>query len=233
MFRIGQMSYCMAMVADEVERYVKRFGLLDILDDTLIGKLRPVRYGKGDLIIRSGDPVNAVLFVVDGRAKSYSILDNGQSVLAAFYKPLDIIGEAELFSQEAYALSVEATGDAVCLRLGKDAILGNAGRDQRLLAYICRRLGEKLNERFRAASINLRHTVESRLAMYLLESSGGGARVDKLGDIADFIGCSYRQLSRAVRGFRGRGALADIRGSLVVLDRGALLALAGETYRRA
>lgn len=216
------------MSMDEARRYARQSGLMDILDDTLAGALRPVHYNRGDLIIRSGDTVDAVLFVVAGRAKAYSTLDNGQSVLAAFYKPLDIIGEAELFSSAVYSLSVEAMGKAVCLRLGKDAILENAHRDHRLLAYICGRLGAKLNDRFRADSINLRYRVESRFAMYLLSSAEEGVCKDALVDIADFIGCSYRQLSRVLRDFRASGIVTGGRGRLKVADLAALTVLAGD-----
>ncbi|MBN2874858.1 MAG: cyclic nucleotide-binding domain-containing protein [Spirochaetales bacterium] len=214
-----------------IAQYVRRFGLADMLDETALAALRLMRYGKGDLIIRSGDDVDAVLFVVEGEAKAYNSLDNGQRVLAAFYQPLDIIGEAELFSSQRYALSVEAMTSAVCLRLGVDTILAGAKPDCRLLSYICGRLGSKLTDRFKADSINLRYTVETRLAMYLLASAGDkGFCHAGLGDIADFIGCSYRQLSRVVRAFRGKGILDNIRGTLVVRDGGALELLADDLY---
>ncbi len=219
---------------EPTERYVARYRLDRIFSPDLLASLRPRRFGPGEIIIRSGDPVDEVLFFVDGRAKAYSTMDNGQRVLASFYLPFDAFGEAELFSSERYALTIEAMAESACLCLSADALIRAAPRNHRLLAYLCGRLGAKLNDRFAAESINLRYPVERRLASYLLAAGddGGIIAADDLGDLADYIGCSYRQLSRVVRDFRARGILAGGRGRLVVADRAALEPFAGDLYTR-
>ncbi|HOZ72173.1 MAG TPA: cyclic nucleotide-binding domain-containing protein [Spirochaetales bacterium] len=219
---------------DASGRYIARYELSRIFSPELLAALRLRRYDPGAIIIRSGDPVDEVLFFVDGRAKAYSTLDNGQRVLASFYLPFDAFGEAELFSSERYALTIEAITESTCLCLSAAALLGAAPSNHRLLAYLCGRLGAKLNDRFTAESINLRYPVERRLASYLLASSddGGIIAADDLGDLADYIGCSYRQLSRVVRDFRARGILSGRRGGLTVADRSALEPLAGDLYTR-
>jgi CRP-like cAMP-binding protein len=220
---------------DSADDYVRRFALDKILSPDLVDALRPLRRGPGELIIRAGDPVRSLLFLVEGRAKAYSTMDNGQSILASFFRPLDVLGEVELFAAERYTLSVEALTRALCLALPVAAIKKAADRNGRLFMYLCGRLGEKLADRIVAESINLRYPVENRLASYLLAAADGEGRIlgtDDLGELADFIGASYRQLARVVRRFRDEGILAATRGRIRVLDGARLEPLARDLYVR-
>jgi CRP-like cAMP-binding protein len=220
---------------DSVESYVRRYSLASLLSADLLGALRPLRRQPGELIIRAGDPVRNLLFFVEGRIKIYSVLDNGQSILAAIYTPFDVLGEVELFASRRYTLSVEALTETICLSLPVAAIRKSAGRNYRLFMYLCGRLGAKLSDRIIAESINLRYPVENRLASYLLGSTDGEGRIlgtDDLGELADFLGSSYRQLARVVRRFRAAGILDATRGRIRVLDRAKLKPLAGDLYVR-
>jgi CRP/FNR family putative post-exponential-phase nitrogen-starvation transcriptional regulator len=101
--------------------------------------------------------------------------------------------------------------------------------------YLCGRLGAKLKDRIIAESINLRYPVEDRLASYLLASTDGEGWIlgtEDLGELADFLGASYRQLARVVRRFRNRGILDRTRGRIRVLDRSKLQPLARDLYVR-
>ncbi|OHD15195.1 MAG: hypothetical protein A2Y38_04785 [Spirochaetes bacterium GWB1_59_5] len=216
-----------------LDHYIQRYKLDGLLSADLVESLRPIRKEPGELIIRSGDPVANIIFFVEGRAKAYGIMDNGQSVLASFYTPFDVFGEAELFSSRRYALSVEAITGSVCLFLPVDAMLKAAPRNYRLFMYLCGRLGSKLTDRFTAESINLRYPVESRLASFLLASTDDDGKLpgtDDLGELADFLGASYRQLARVVRYFRDEGILDRSRGHVRVIDRSKLAPLAGDSY---
>jgi len=220
---------------DSVKTWVRRHSLAALLSPDLLDALRPVRKGPGELIIRAGDPVRDLLFFVEGRIKIYYTLDNGERILAAIYRPFDVLGELELFAADRYALSVEAMTESVCLALPVRAIRKNAERNHRLLMYLCGRLGAKLKDRMIAESINLRYPVESRLASYLQASVEGDGRIlgtDHLGELADFLGSSYRQLARVVRRFRDRGILDRTRGRIRVLDAARLRSLARDLYVR-
>ena len=136
---------------------------------------------------------------MEGRSKVFSTLDNGQSVLAAFNAPFDVLGEAELFSSKRYALTVQAITDTACLGIPIASIRKAADRNGRLFMYLCGRLGMKLLARNLAESINLRYPVENRLASYLLASTDGEGKVlgtDDLGELADFLG----QVTASLRG---------------------------------
>jgi len=218
---------------ETVETYVERYALREILSPDLVDALRLVEKEPGTLLIRAGDPARDLFFFVEGRVKAYSTLENGQSVLAAFYKPFDVLGEAELFSSGSYALSVETLTKTVCLRLSAGVVASAAERNVRLLTYLCGRLGAKLTDRMLAESINLRYPVENRLASYLMASMDGDGWIvgtDNLGELADFLGASYRQLARAVAGLRASGVMDRRRGRIRVLDQAGLEPLARDLY---
>ena len=216
-----------------IESYVKRYSLKGILSEDLIESLRPVVRGPGELIIRAGDPARDLLFFVEGRIKVFSVLYNGQSVLASFYSPFDVLGEVELFAFKRYMLSVEAITETVSLSLSAASIRKAAERNCRLFMYLCSRLGVKLADRVVAESINLRYPVENRLASYLMaatDEEGWTLGTDNLGELADFIGASYRQLARVVRRFRSQGILDRRRGRIRVIERAKLEPLARDRY---
>ncbi len=211
--------------------YVRRYALDKLLSADLLGELAPFAQKPGELIVRSGDPARHLYFLVEGRAKVYSTMENGQNLLATITKPLDVLGEVELFTLRRSMLNVEALTDTVCLRLPMSAVKKALDRNSRLLAYICSRLGAKLASRTVVSSINLRYPVRNRLASYLRAVADQlVAGTDDLGQIADFLGASYRQLARAVRGFRAEGILEARRGRIRVLDKGKLEPLARDRY---
>lgn len=226
----------------EIAAYVARFKLASLLSAELIGRLRLRRYGRGEYIIRAGEPVESLFFFVEGRAKVFHQMEKGSSLLVRFYRPFEILGDLELFSYERYVLNVETIAPSACLLLSRSAILERADENGRLLVDLCGRLGRKLGSFNVSSAINLSYPVENRLASYLLAvlpeggalpERGGGAMeylAGTQGEIAELLGASYRQLSRVLRRFREEGILAEARGRIVVRDRSRLEELARDIY---
>jgi CRP-like cAMP-binding protein len=219
---------------ETIESYVRRYELGRILSPELIRELGLKRYDRGERLISSGDAVDSLYFIVEGRAKVYSQMENGSSLLVRFYSPFDILGDVELFSRERFILNVEALEEVVCLRLDVQTIKRDAAGNNALLQELCGRLGCKLAEFNASAAINLRYPVTNRLASYLLAMECAQEcrtlGTDDLGELADLLGSSYRQLSRVLRRFKDEGILAEERGKLRVIDRTRLEKLARDTY---
>ena len=232
---------------ESLEAYVERYGLAELLSADLLRALSLVATEPGGLILRAGEAADRLLFFVEGRAKVYSLLENGKSLLASFYEPFEVLGDAELFAYDRWTLNVEAITATACLSLPAEATRKAADRNGRLFAFLCGRLGRKLATFNVQSAINLRYPVENRLASYLLavlelEGRGGAAGpggaesgaaeygTDDLSELADSLGTSYRQLSRVVRRFREEGILEDRRGRIRVLSRERLEPLAREIY---
>ncbi|MFA6432989.1 MAG: cyclic nucleotide-binding domain-containing protein [Candidatus Paceibacterota bacterium] len=218
---------------ESITHYLKRYSLAEILSADLIDSIRLLRSEAGEFLIKKGEKVDYLRFFVEGKAKVYSRMENGSSLLVRFYKPFDILGDVELFAYERFILDVEAVTTTVCLAVGVDTIKRAAERNGPLLMYLCERLGRKLADFNSTAAINLRYPVENRFASYLLaaaDEEDSGLSTDDLGELADILGSSYRQLARVVRHFREEGILDAARGRIRVLDVEALRPLARDLY---
>jgi len=221
-----------------IATYVERYALRELLSPDLIVELKPFSRQAGEYLIHAGDPMDRLLFFVEGKAKVYSRMENGTSLLIRFYRPFDMLGDLELFALDRYLMDVVAISDTLCLGLRSDLIRKRAADNAPLLMRICERLGRKLADSNVAATINLRYPVENRLAGYLLatfDDHDGSATVaacptNDLGELADLLGASYRQLGRVVHSFRDQGILEDRRGRLVITDRRKLEPLARDCY---
>jgi len=234
---------------ETIDAYVNRYALGGLLSPELLAAFTLRRYPEGEHLIRSGQAVEGLFFVVEGRAKVYSQMENGSTLLVRFYAPFDILGDVELFSFDTYVLNVVALEETVCLCLPAVAIRRYAELNTGFLMELCGRLGRKLADFNASAAINLRYPVENRLASYLLAVTGGPGPAagtgdaggvasrsgqclvtDDLGELADILGTSYRQLSRVLRRFREEGIIGGGRGGIRVLDRGRLEPLARDLY---
>lgn len=217
---------------ESIETYSDRYGLKELLSPELRSSMRLIRRGAGEYLIRSGDPAENLLFFVEGRAKVYSKMENGTSLLVRFYRPFDILGDVEIFAFERYIMDVVCITEAACVAVPVSAIRKRAAENAPLLMKLCARLGTKLADFNVSSAINLRYPVENRLASYLMATieSPGMSATDDLGELADMLGASYRQLSRVVRRFRAEGILGSRRGRITVLDAGKLEPLARDYY---
>ncbi len=214
---------------DPIASYVERFALDKILSEDLLDSLCALRYAPGEHIFRKAEPLRRLLFFVEGRAKVYNQMENGSSLLVRFYSPFDILGDVELFAFDHYLLDVVAMAETVCLGLDAKTVKQAVDRNSRLLAYLCGRLGVKLAGFNSLTAVNLRYPVENRLASYLLtvaNEDGAALDTENLGELADILGTSYRQLSRVVRRFRNDGMLETGRGRIRILSRDKLAPLA-------
>lgn len=227
---------------ERAETYIDRYALSNLLSPELIDSIRLIRREPGEHLIRSGDPAEYLLFFVEGRAKVDRKMENGTTLLVRFYRPFDILGDVELFAFDRYIFDVTAITETVCLGVPVALIKRLADKNSALLMKICARLGSKMADFNVTAAINLRYPVENRLASYLLATTGVELRAaaaptaktarstDDLGELADLLGASYRQLARVVRRFREEGILEKRRGRIVVADRAKLEPLARDYY---
>jgi HlyB family type I secretion system ABC transporter len=83
---------------------------------SMIDKLKPVTFEKGNLIIRQGDDAGPLYILQKGRARAFSGVDGGERNLA-FYREGDFFGELSILNGSPRAASVEAFTDCELLSL--------------------------------------------------------------------------------------------------------------------
>src|SRR5437667_155230 len=83
---------------------------------SMIDKLKPVTFEKGNLIIREGDDAGPLFILQKGRARAFSGVDGGERNLA-FYREGDFFGELSILNGSPRAASVQAFTDCQLLSL--------------------------------------------------------------------------------------------------------------------
>ena len=216
-----------------------RHNFSQFLPAAAIQVLRLYRFSDGEYLCREGAPTRFLLFLVEGRCKVTRSLQNGKESLICFYQDFAILGEIELVcalpsATEPPALinTVQATGAVQCLALpiktAQDLLLN----DPLFLRFLCPRLAQKLMQNNQTLSINLHYPVDQRLASYIFCScpSPGNLFQENHTHLAEYLGCSHRQLLRVLRRFREEGILAQEDGVYRVMDVDRLKKLADDIY---
>jgi CRP-like cAMP-binding protein len=222
-----------------INYYVRKYNLNDILDMTLRENLKIYRFKPGQHIALHDEPLERFYFFVEGKAKVYSLLENGKSLLVRFYKPLEIIGEVELFSSERNICNLQAITDVCCIGIPSEIVRRSCKTNHLLLEYFCRSLSRKLLNFNVSSAINLMYPLENRLAGYLIavsdfegenKSSIEQIHTDNLSELADLLGTSYRHLNRTIKKFTSDGVIQRRNRRFEIQDWDKLRELAREIY---
>lgn len=216
----------------EIAYYLNRYGLSGELSDEVKSALKIYRFRQGEHIIRSGGKLEYFYFFVEGKAKVYTLQENGRSLLVRFYLPLEIIGEVEMFTGRNSICHLQALTESVCLGIKSSKMLEACRTDCLLMEFFCRTLSRKLLDFNQASSINQSYPLENRLASYLLSipDDGGRLKTDSMSELADLLGTSYRHLSRTVKDFTEQGILEKKGKVMAILDQEKLKELGREIY---
>lgn len=176
---------------------------------------------------------------VEGKAKVFKLLENGQAMLVRFYTPFQVMGDAELFRNIPSISSVQAITPVCCLGLPIETVRREAESNIPLLRHLCAALGWKLATFNMTSAINQTYPVETRLASYLsvlyLEDSGNMTEreqlwTEDLGEMAELLGCSYRHLTRTLSHLKKAGIIEKSRRGIRILDPERLKGLSRDLY---
>ncbi len=216
--------------------YIKKFSLDKIFESDLSSHMSLHYCPKGELICESSTRIQSLYFLVSGKLKTFTLMDNGKSLLLRFSKPLGVIGEVEFVNQLPVSCHVEAQIDSYLIGIPFSDLTQYAYNDPTFLRFIISHLSHKLYTAANAASLNQLYPLENRFASYLLsintdendETRIEEIKADKLTEIAMLLGTSYRHLNRVIRQFRQEGIISQDKGSFKVLDLAKLRILAKE-----
>ncbi|HRO10289.1 Crp/Fnr family transcriptional regulator [Amaricoccus sp.] len=186
--------------------------------------------GAGEVLFSQGDPGDAVYVVEKGEIEiSVHSLD-GRKLALDIQRPGEVFGEIALFGGDRTATATALTHSVLRRIRRADVLEALRHRPELALEFI-----DLLCERLRALSLKLEERsflpVPVRLAsrlLYLdgkLAAAGGGVAVSQA-DLADFVGATREAVARTLAVWRGRNWVALSRGSVRILDRAELEAIA-------
>ncbi|WP_438432648.1 Crp/Fnr family transcriptional regulator [Gorillibacterium sp. sgz500922] len=223
---------------ERIEAALREHGLTGTFPEPLYSHMTLCRYEVGDLICSQGERASSLFLLVSGRIKVYTTSEEGNVLVLSLIEPLELIGDVEYIRGIPIMNTVMAVTPVEMLRVPYGPLTEH-GRDYApLLRFFLTIIMEKFQRKSSFLSFNLLHSVEERLAGYLLsvtsdrkgERSGGRVDIPSLRDAANQIGTSYRHLNRVLKKLVTDGHVRREKGFLEILDRGALRKLAGEEF---
>ena len=194
----------------------------------LIGKLRPRRYQRGEVIFHEDDPGDRMHIIVEGSVKISVASEDGREKNIALFKPGDCFGEMALLDGSNRSATATAMETLETLVLMRDDFLDFLSENPQVAADITRLLTQRLRKANQSLADTAFLDVPTRVAKQLLTlaaSDDGAAgssepRVVALGqdELASLVGASRETVSRALTSYRRMGILTTSHRRIVIID---------------
>ena len=195
-----------------------------------------VRFKKGEVIYREGDPAEAVFNINTGVVTAYKEARDGREHIVAFLLSDDLFGLSE---EGRYANSTKAITAVSAYRLPVTALRSRLSKDAELEFHVICKLCQEVRQAQRHAFLLSEKRAVAKLAMFLqfieqLQISKGDQTAEiylpmDRSDIGEYIGTTLSAVSRAFRTLTTRGVikLRD-RVHVRIVDRDAFDNIAGD-----
>ncbi|MGN6714507.1 cyclic nucleotide-binding domain-containing protein [Anaerocolumna jejuensis] len=243
---------------EKLMEYVRRYKMNNIFTEDMTPYMELLSYRKNEFMVKEGEEIPYLLFLTEGKAKVFTSLSNGKSLLLCFYQGFKVLGDVEAVDNVKAVTNVQAIADTYCVGIAYRNVRRFLLEDARFLRYVCSSLGGKLNRCSKNSSINLLYPLENRLASYIYTTGERitdtplsmavpqtslqyemGASVKKtvirfdenLTEIAELLGTSYRHLLRTLSEFCERGILKKEGSSYIVTEEETLMELSVDLYK--
>ncbi len=188
---------------------------------------------KNGIIIRSGDAADRMYYIVSGSAAVTSTEDDGTTVLLAYLREGDFVGEIGLFFRgQSRRVTVRARTACELAEIGYDQLdalmNGEQLRERAELLYavglqLSRRLLQSSRRVVRMASMD----VPERVAQTLLDlceepnatphQEGAQLHISRV-ELANIVGCTREMVARALKKLENEGKIS-VSGKDIVVRR--------------
>lgn len=188
-------------------------------------------YKKKQPLFLTGSLPRGVYCLNEGKVKVFSIGEQGKEQIVHIAKEGEIIGFRAMLSGDPYQVSAETLEDSNICFIAKEEFLNMIDSNQLLRNNIIQELSKELNARTKLLTNMAQKSVRERLAFSLIY-------LDKIyneepinlsrEDLANFIGTATETLIRLLKDFKEEGMVEIHTRKLTLLDRQALLRIAGD-----
>jgi len=183
---------------------------------------REQRYPRGALIVRQGDPGDALYVVRSGTVKVAIVGDDGREVILDTLGQGAHFGELALIDGRPRSAHVVAVDPAVLLVLRREDFRREVERQPRVAWALLEELSRRLRDADEKITGLVLLDVPGRVARLLLDRAAGTPpTIDRAPThemIAQMIGASRETVSRAMRELQDTGLIGVERRTVRVLD---------------
>ena len=179
----------------------------------------------GEYLSHAGEPMDALYFVLSGKAKVFICLSDGKELLLSYFTRQGIIGDIELVTNNiTLQTTVQAVTEMTCIALPFAFYAAELKQNTAFINYIAKALAEKLAQRVVNSAITTLLPMEVRLCAYISQGAAGDGDVfcEKLTEVAAVMGVSYRHLLRCIATLCKKGIIEKTPAGYRITNRAAL-----------
>ena len=163
---------------------------------------------KGSYLCSEGGELSSLHYLLSGRFRVFRSLSNGREMMYRIYLPGSVIGDIEFFTGgDSASCSVQCIEPAATLSLKMEKLRSKPETAPQFIFELGKGIARKLHENSVSEALNALYPLEVRLAHYFLTFTDPGLQAQTLGQLAGWMGCSYRHLTRSLSGLASRGAI--------------------------
>ena len=208
--------------------YLAQYGLTEI-DPS---RLHLQRYARGEYLCHAGEPIPSLLLIIRGKVRVSITSAGGKSLLYCINVDKGIMGSIELLTGAPATASGLALTEVVCIAVPSKANLDLLRGSLAFMNCLCKELSIVFETSSRSSAQNILYPLETRLCSYIAMTQEGGFFHEKLTDLADLLGTSYRHLLRTLDGLCTKGILHKETKGYAVTGADVLQQIAAGYYER-
>jgi CRP-like cAMP-binding protein len=202
--------------------------------ERLAPHLEPSRLTKGKILTEVGDPIRYVYFLCGGMVSLLSITEHGETVEIGTVGHEGAVGlpASQRAKRAPYRAVIQIPSDS--LRVGAETLCREFKRGGELQALLLSYTHVLVTQITQSVACNRFHTVEQRLARWLLMSR------DRVGsstfrftqeDLSQVLGVPRNGVGVAVGALRRKKLIGHARGQITILEQAGLESASCECYR--
>ncbi|WP_238883979.1 cyclic nucleotide-binding domain-containing protein [Clostridium sp. YIM B02551] len=223
----------------KLDKLIHKYKINKIFSKDMRRYMELILFTKGEYICREGEEFTSIYLFISGKAKVFTTLSNGKSLLLSFCEDFAVLGDLELFHAIGASTNVQIISDTYCIRIPLNKAKEDLVNDVKFLRFACESLSEKLHVSSKKSSVNLLYPLENRLARYILETKEeaniNGEEIlkfqENLTEIAELLGTSYRHLLRTLNILCNKGVIKKKNTYYEVIDGELLESLSSDVYK--
>jgi len=182
-----------------------------------------LRYERGEWFLLAGRQIEYLYILLSGKAKVCMSEEGGRNLLLCYYVSEGILGDVEFMTGRREAISsVQAITPLTCIGFPLGTYAQVFLNHLPFILRIGQGLAGKLHTSVTNTTGIILRPFEARLCAYLLQSAQGGVFSERLTDVSEQLGVSYRHLLRSLRALCEAGLLEKRREGYRILKEAKL-----------
>lgn len=187
-------------------------------------------YENGECLCHVGDYLDNFLLIIQGRARITVSSDAGKTLLICIDEENGTIGSIEVMTDRLATATAQAIGTLRCIAIPIDTHLEYLKNSVDFLNHLVIELGTMFARSSKNFAANILYPVQTRLCSYIFMTQENGLFCEKLTQVSELLGTSYRHLLRTLDALCRQGLLQKQAGGYKILDKQQLEEMSDNYY---